>query len=331
MELIAFFTIVYFIWKYIKSARKEDAKRNLIVDIPNFSAFEEKINDYESQLRQLEGQYYEQSRQLIIFNRISFRCLEPQESCIEISEISKILTPNLQIWIDEAIKMANLDCKYPDSEEIVKRNPYLLLTLDIPESKITFSGNWTDEAKRQTFPDEFRKVEMANKRRADLLKKIETINQRITILNEKRSNYFEKQYLERQVAAKNYHEKCLEQAKEVSDVLSGYAENTKSGVENHYHNVLGSLNLPEGLPRNWTLEYDSSEGILIVDFQLPNIVSIPPEKGALGYATKKLNKSEIKLQVPKIHPAILIRVAFEIFRNDSLFFPRKGCLLKDNF
>lgn len=330
MEAIIPFLIVLAIaWKFIDSAKKRSAKRHLILDIPNYIALDNKIAEYEGMVTQTEKQYFEQPRKQVSFNVISFRRNEAQKGCIRISEISQILCPNPKPWITQMEALASLDCQYPDSGIADKPNPYHLLELEIPEPRITFSGEWSEEARRQNFPEEYRKIESSNKMRGDLLRRIEGVNRRITNLNQKRIIYYEKQYSERESASNAYEEKCLQQANQCKNILSRYAENTKSGLENHFENVLGCLNLPEGLPRDWSSQYDPAEGIFILDFQLPNIVSCPPVKIVQlsgRSTTKELNKSEIKLLVPKIHPAILIRVAFEIFRNDPKNFIKLLCI-----
>jgi restriction system protein len=72
------------------------------------------------------------------------------------------------------------------------------------------------------------------------------------------------------------------------------------------------------MPRVWQADYDEPEHILIVEIELPNVVHRPPIKfveRTSGLVAKPLNQTERRELVPQIHPAIMLRVALEIFRN----------------
>ena len=58
----------------------------------------------------------------------------------------------------------------------------------------------------------------------------------------------------------------------------------------------------------------------MVEIGLPDVVHQPPSKTVIlksGAVKKPLNQTERKELVPKIHPAILLRIAYEVFRNDT--------------
>jgi restriction system protein len=63
-----------------------------------------------------------------------------------------------------------------------------------------------------------------------------------------------------------------------------------------------------------------AEQILIVEIALPDVLHHPPAKTVTqkpGKVIKPLNQNERKELIPKIHPAIMLRVAYEILRSDS--------------
>ena len=67
-------------------------------------------------------------------------------------------------------------------------------------------------------------------------------------------------------------------------------------------------------------DYDEAEQILIVEIALPDVVHDLPVKTVKqksGKVIKSLNQTERKEFVPKVHPAIMLRVAYEILRNDA--------------
>jgi restriction system protein len=76
----------------------------------------------------------------------------------------------------------------------------------------------------------------------------------------------------------------------------------------------------KSLPKQWDSNYDPEQSILIIEIELPDVVySQILKKVELKTKTvdKLLAKKEIKEYVPKIHPTIILRIAYEIFRNDK--------------
>ncbi len=79
------------------------------------------------------------------------------------------------------------------------------------------------------------------------------------------------------------------------------------------------MSMPDSVPRLWNVDFDKDEHILIVEIGLPDIVHRPPVKTVLlksGAVKKPLNQAERKEFIPRVHPASLLRAAYEIFRND---------------
>ena len=68
------------------------------------------------------------------------------------------------------------------------------------------------------------------------------------------------------------------------------------------------------------MDFDEEQQIAVVEIGLPDVVHHPPYKTVVlksGTVKRPLNQSERKELVPRIHPAILLRTAYEVFRNDT--------------
>ena len=84
--------------------------------------------------------------------------------------------------------------------------------------------------------------------------------------------------------------------------------------------IINDINLPYSFPKQWEADYDPEESILIVDISLPDVVNSPIFKKVelkTKIVDRVISNKEAKEYIPKIHPAIILRVAFEIFRNDK--------------
>src|SRR6202035_1771748 len=80
--------------------------------------------------------------------------------------------------------------------------------------------------------------------------------------------------------------------------------------------------LPGSVPHTWDIDFEEEQQIAVIDVGLPDVVHRPPYKTKsailkLGGAPKPLNQLERKELIPKVHPAILLRTAQEIFRSDT--------------
>jgi restriction system protein len=94
----------------------------------------------------------------------------------------------------------------------------------------------------------------------------------------------------------------------------------KQSVVTRTDYLLSNLSLPLSIPHIWESDFDEEQKILIVEIGLPDVVHIPPIKTVQlrkGSATKSLNQTEKRKIIPQIHPAIMLRIAYEIFRSDD--------------
>ena len=165
-----------------------------------------------------------------------------------------------------------------------------------------------------------------------MLARCEVLNQQIQEANAEKKREWEA-YVDRskkllseeqrkfEAALKNYTRQCEKQQRYFSALHKGYEKGTRKDVIDRFGYVLGGLSLPASTPRIWDFDFDEDQGILIAEVGLPDIVHRTPFKLVnlkSGPARKPLNQTEKKeFFVPRVHPAILLRIAYELFRNDS--------------
>ena len=117
-----------------------------------------------------------------------------------------------------------------------------------------------------------------------------------------------------------YEGACRTQHADLSQTLEGFRACSKPAVLKRVDKILASIKLPPSVPPFWNLDYDEAEHILIVEVALPNVTHNPVSKHVLqksGLVAKPLNQTERRELVPKIHPAIMLRVAYEILSSDG--------------
>lgn len=103
-------------------------------------------------------------------------------------------------------------------------------------------------------------------------------------------------------------------------VKNGFNQKNKNDVLTRVDYILNNIQFPNSLPKLWDSDYDPEQSILIIELSLPDVVHNKVfKKVKLKNRTieKPLTNKEIKENIPKIHPAIILRIAYEIFRNDK--------------
>ncbi len=104
------------------------------------------------------------------------------------------------------------------------------------------------------------------------------------------------------------------------EIQTEYQIGKADAVKKRLDFIIQSISLPLSVPLNWSSEFNEEEKIAVVEIQLPDVVHNPIYKEVQlksGIVKKLLNNKESKEEIPKIHPAIMLRVAYEIFRNDE--------------
>ncbi len=105
-----------------------------------------------------------------------------------------------------------------------------------------------------------------------------------------------------------------------SKIREGFRDHKKEEVVQRTNFIINDIDLPSMFPKTWKTDYDPEESILIVEIELPDVTKARIYKELelkSGITERPLNQKESKEFVPKIHPSIVLRVAYEIFRNDS--------------
>ncbi len=104
-----------------------------------------------------------------------------------------------------------------------------------------------------------------------------------------------------------------------SRIHLGYKNKSKEDVEARVDFILNGLVFPDNFSKIWNVKYSPVENILIVEAMLPDVVHNQVYKEVQlknGRTRKLLNQKERLEKIPQIHPAIILRIAYEIFRND---------------
>jgi HJR/Mrr/RecB family endonuclease len=254
---------------------------------------------------------------------------------MNIAEIDRILSPEVEPWVEKESALLTQECSYPcnaPTSICQEFHEFVGSPLQIAEAIFDFDpvGIREKDIKRY-FQDERTSVDEYNQRRLQILSKHSALIGEIESWNiEERKRW--KRYLTASASlfqeeldvfrqhAKRYSNECQEQREHFNIMLNGFRNGVKESVIGRIECILGSLVLPASVPRLWEVDFDDEEGILIVEVGLPDVVHRPPAKFVQqknGLVAKPLNQSERKEYIPKVHPAILLRVGFEIARNDT--------------
>jgi HJR/Mrr/RecB family endonuclease len=137
-------------------------------------------------------------------------------------------------------------------------------------------------------------------------------NTSIKNLNEDIVNFNNQQKID--IKAKNQNKLFF---KKITD---GYSKKIKDDVVRRLDYIINNINLPDSIPKVWAVDFNPEQQIAIVEISLPDVVHNQIYKKIElknGVVEKPLTQKEAKEKIPNIHPAIILRVAFEVFRNDS--------------
>lgn len=259
------------------------------------------------------------------------------ESCeaMDAEDIHSILMPGATAWADHESILVGKQCEYPflpPSNNRAEFRCFPSLTLDLDSADFECDGSKIGEKEiARYFGEERNSVVGYNKRRSDLIAKRDALNERIRKWNEQsraqwetcraRSEMFLKEETAKFALASDlYLHKCEEQRRHFREILEGYNRGEKKSVIDRVNYVLGSFSLPRSVPHTWDIDFDDEQQILIVEIGLPDVVHRPPFKKVFlksGPVQKPLNQTERKAIIPQVHPAVLLRFAYEIFRNDD--------------
>lgn len=254
---------------------------------------------------------------------------------MDVREISSVLTPDTTTWLHEESHLVNQSCQYSASPPVnpcreFRSFPPMTLKLGTATLQYDVSKVSNKDIVRY-FRDEQNSVNTYNKVRSELHLALESLNGQIKEWNSKSRNEWEAyaKQCERLTAqelssfglvSQAYMSNCEAQQSHFKAVRVGYEKGSKSEVLARFNYVLDHLSMPASVPHTWEIDFDDDQKILIVEVGLPDVVHHPPYKTVLlksGSSKKPLNQTERREIVPQVHPAVLLRVAHEIFRNDD--------------
>lgn len=268
-------------------------------------------------------------------------CPVKRSGCIEmcVDEIDTILTPSSHVstWSYEESQIISRQCRYPFAPpsgypDRVKLKAFPTLSADLKEAvfKIdTLHINQKDV--EQYFADERMSVLTYNNRRADLIAKTIALNSKVDEWNQTNRISWElyvsdtKQMVNAaltayQKAAELYTKACSKELRYFKQLREGYRNAERQSLIERLGFVFDRIRLPGSIPHTWDIDFDEEQRIAVMDVQLPDVVHRPPYKTVIlksGAVKRALNQSERKELIPKVHPAILLRIAHEVFRNDT--------------
>lgn len=254
---------------------------------------------------------------------------------MDIAEIDTILCPDPVSWLEKESAILAQNCTYPPKapkSDCLEFNKFLGPPIQLKEA-IFEVGNAAVKEKdvSRFFLAERKEVDEYNVRRLAILSRYGDLKEQIETWNAKSRERWkrcidisaamvEKELTNFRLHAQQYAKECSEQKEKIRGASQGFQRGAREQVIARVQYVLGSLTLPNSVPRLWNIDFDEDQHILIVEIGLPDVVHRPPVKTVLlksGPVKKPLNQTERKEYIPKVHPALLLRIAFELFRNDT--------------
>lgn len=256
---------------------------------------------------------------------------------MSIDEIDAMLSKNSDnsTWSAKEFEISRRQCKYPSlppSSEPDKFTAIPTFSADLKNAVFEIDvAHISEQDIGRYFSDEQTGVVTYNKRRAELNSKIASLNSAIEAWNRKNQMSWEQYVAECkqmeeaeldafQCASELYTKACKEESSHFKCLLDGYKKGEKRCVVERLDYILDRVVLPKSAPHIWEIDFDEQQRIALVEIGLPDVVHRPPTKTVMlksGAVQKPLNQTERRGLVPKIHPAILLRIASEIYRNDT--------------
>lgn len=254
-----------------------------------------------------------------------------------VDDIEAMLKPNSGslTWVAKELEIASRQCRYPSRPPIANLDKLTEMPILIPDLKTAVfeidAAHISEKEVARYFSDEQISVLRYNNRRADLIANAASLNSAIDEWNKQNRISWEsyvaasKQMEEAELLAFQhtsdaYTKTCREERSHFKRLLEGYHKGEKQSVIERLDYILDKVELPDSIPRTWSIDFDEEQQIAVIEIGLPDVVHQPVLKTVplkSGKVKKPLNQTERKEFVPKVHPAILLRTAYEVFRNDT--------------
>jgi restriction system protein len=119
-----------------------------------------------------------------------------------------------------------------------------------------------------------------------------------------------------EMSRSEHHATQLQQREQFDKLRSDYKTAKAPAVEYFFREVLARSQYPESFPRNSLVHFDESNGVLIVDFELPNQSALPAIKEVKYVATRD-QFQEIPLSaawLKKTYDEVLYQIALRTLR-----------------
>lgn len=133
-------------------------------------------------------------------------------------------------------------------------------------------------------------------------------------------------------AVTEFERRCAEQEARVDDLKKRWLQGDKDAVEEHAELVLNASEYPDWMHPDFSVAYDPANGILVVDYELPEFDAVPTLKEVTFVASrdefkeKHLTESQRKKLYDSVLYQIALRTLHELFEAD-----RAGCLTMITF
>ncbi len=257
---------------------------------------------------------------------------------IEIKDLPLILTPNEHAWSEKESELISDSCKY-SSTFPAKENNFPPEFDDIEEisgipdaALFKYDATYVSPSSVETyFAEEDAAAKKHNHILAELKIQADELNAMIPTYNERMaqeklryrlsySSVYDQEKEKYKKVSEAYLSACKAQKRSFSNMLKEYGEKNTEAVIKRLDYVLQSIKLPNSIPFKWKVDFDPLESIAIVEIRLPDVVHSEIFKTVQlksGAVLKPLNQKEFRDTAPNIHPAILLRTAYEVFRNDT--------------
>lgn len=255
---------------------------------------------------------------------------------MNITELESILTPDVTSWHEIEFSILQKICSYPyPPPKLSLPQPFSELQVSplcLKEAVFDVDQMFiTEQQASRFFESERILVAQYNERRSSILSRFEGLAAQIAAWNVKNRKKWERfvasatKIADEELAeftshADEYTHSCTAHKEKIEGAALGFGQGKSQEVIERVGYVLGSLKLPNSVPRMWEIDFDQDQQILIVEVSLPDVIHRPPMKTVRlksGPVDKPLNQTEKREFIPKVHPAILLRLAYEVFRNDG--------------
>jgi hypothetical protein len=255
---------------------------------------------------------------------------------MNIDDIGAIMTSGSEFstWSYQERQIIGRVCDYPTAPPSSNTEQFAPFpTLNANLKYAVFKVDSSQVGKRDVgkyFADEQNKTLAYNNRRANLIIKASDLNSTIEEWNRTSRISWDRYVIEAKqmestavldyhAAAQRYSQACREESSYFKRLREGYKRAEKPFVIERLGFVLDRIKLPGSVPHTWDIDFDEEQKIAVIDVGLPDVVHRPPYKTVIlksGVVKKSLNQTERKELIPQVHPAVLLRMAHEVFRND---------------